>query len=770
MGSDAILHPGTLALPAIVGPAALLDAQHEVVPFCGREFFAATMSLWCKGNVGGPLDVRILHAPCGSGKTRLAIHLCRQMREAGWRAGFLDDGARLAELLKGDVPVLAVIDDAELRSDVANMLAQMDAYQRAPPPRMPRARLLLLASNVGEWWGKFQRGDVEWDVRRLEPLEVEDREAIFYAAMRAFATAYGVAVDRVPAPDFEDPRYERVSLIEAAALAAVDGRRIDVDTLMDDTLDVEEHLWMEQLSARGHARPHEARIQMQTAVARMVLAGGVWSVPAIERIGGGDRCVTTLLRELYPGPAGLRGPDLFRDEMAVRLLRAKAPDTERCLDEWLAGLSFEDLFLGLAALARLSVTHPEGATWFAGVVARDLDGRTLSALTAAKTLPERAARAAGAALAATLERVGTLEMAREVAPFVSLGQTALSHVGRWAAAKELDALPLPPLLGRALRWLLGDRVYLPDDAERVQRLLDLSEWQNDLGQIEAALASRMRAIDMARELARALPEKHLSDLAWILVQASCLQACLNQPEAALALAEEALAIGRRAPENRYTLAVALHAVSRAEHALGRHKAALGAVQEAITLLGAQERTESFLLALADCFAHESAVRRALKQSREALKASREANKVCHALVSIDRIKYAPLLADNDVLEGDIRCDYGDYLLAKLCYDAAVYAYRDLAEQQPEEYLPRLAYALGQMGHVLAKRRPDEWALKATLEALDAIWPFFVERRNHVRTTRILLDNLASLSRTLGEPLPSRVVARMHAFDAQWDDA
>ncbi|MFT3766211.1 MAG: hypothetical protein QM820_11965 [Minicystis sp.] len=121
---DPILSPGTSPLPKRHGPAALLNARHEVVPFHGREDVLEEMRAWCESGDG--VRVRLIHAAGGMGKTRLAIELCRQMREErGWRAGFLAEGARISELMESERPVLAVIDYAESRTGLGEMLKRV---------------------------------------------------------------------------------------------------------------------------------------------------------------------------------------------------------------------------------------------------------------------------------------------------------------------------------------------------------------------------------------------------------------------------------------------------------------------------------------------------------------------------------------------------------------------------------------------------------------------------------------------------------------------
>lgn len=246
-GEDPILTPGTSPLPKKHGPAALLNARHEVVGFHGRAELLEEMRRWCEGS--DDVRVRLIHADGGMGKTRLAIELCKQMREIGWRAGFLGSD-RVAELMESDRPVLAVIDYAESRQELREML-NVAVTRRGTKP----LRILLLARNADEWWADLMRADGAVKDRLCddEPIELTsvtpDREVIFREAVKAFGGADPIGA----APSLADKRYERVLYIHAAALATAQGRDVKIDTLMEDTLDHEERFWREQLRDRGRA-------------------------------------------------------------------------------------------------------------------------------------------------------------------------------------------------------------------------------------------------------------------------------------------------------------------------------------------------------------------------------------------------------------------------------------------------------------------------------------------------------------------------------------
>src|SRR5262249_46309409 len=63
---DPILTPGTEDLPKLAGPAALLNARHQVVPFHGRKDVLDELRRWCEGDKG--VHARLIHAAGGMGK------------------------------------------------------------------------------------------------------------------------------------------------------------------------------------------------------------------------------------------------------------------------------------------------------------------------------------------------------------------------------------------------------------------------------------------------------------------------------------------------------------------------------------------------------------------------------------------------------------------------------------------------------------------------------------------------------------------------------
>ncbi len=561
---DPILAPGTEDLPKLASPANLLNARHQVVPFHGRMELLAELRGWCEGDER--VRALLIHAEGGMGKTRLAIELCKQMGAAGWRTGFLRENKKLDDLLESHRPVLAVLDYAESRPDLREVLAGV-AGRRGKKA----VRLLLVSRNADAWWTEVLRSNaaIKNMLSEEEPLALTsvtpDRETVFREAVTAFA---GKAYEG-PLPSLEHPRYERVLYIHAAALATAQERPVHVDALMEDTLDHEEHFWREQLRDRGRAGERKALNKLRLAVAELTLKGGARDKAEAEHMVG-DEDLATLLRDLYPGRAGQRylgglEPDLLGEAMVWRALSQEGAGAGPYLDRVFEGADAQAVRTGFTVLGRLSEDHEEVAGWIARVLARDVAGRAMEVFAAAKTVGETTAHAAlGMELARALEREGALELAERLDP-------ELPHPGRTVSLREVGL------------WVLTMRLAgLTEGSaqeERARILNNLSVWQSALGQREAALASTQKAVDLYRKLAEGRPEPFLRNLATSLTNLAARQSELGEREVALASAQEAVDLHRRLqqanPEaSPPDLAMCLNNLGIRQSDLGQRQAAL----------------------------------------------------------------------------------------------------------------------------------------------------------------------------------------------------
>ncbi len=483
------------------------------------------------------------------------------MRGLGWRAGFLKGSGQIDALMGSERPVLAVVDYAEGRADLREMLGRVAGRESRT------LRLLLLARNADAWWRDLCGSDglVGDLLKHEEPLELEqvaeDREGTFREAVRAFGGVERIGV----VPNLAHPRFARVLYVHAAALATAQGREVKADALMDDTLDHEERFWREQLKERGPAEERKAVHKMRLTVAELTLKGGASGAEA-EALAG-DEAMGMLLRDLYPGrePGYVGGlePDLLGEAMVWRALRGEGAGAGAYLDRVFDGADEAVVRTGFTVLGRLSEDRDEAAGWIAWVLGRDVVGRAMAAFAAAKAVGEQTAHAAiGRVLAEALEREGTIEIAEWMEAELPHPQQTVSlrEVGRWVFGKRLQHLPE----GR--------------DEERARFLNNLGNRQSALGQREAALASAVEAVDLYRKLADSRPVAFLPDLATSLNNLGIRQSALGQREAALASTQEALDLRRKLAASRpeaflpdLAVASTTWATSRAPSGNGRRR-------------------------------------------------------------------------------------------------------------------------------------------------------------------------------------------------------
>ncbi|MFT3769331.1 MAG: tetratricopeptide repeat protein [Minicystis sp.] len=748
---DPILVRETSPLPEKFGPAALLNARHAVVGFVGREALLETLQAWCERE--GRVGARLVHAAGGMGKTRLAMELCKRMRAAGWRVGFVPKGLgvdRFAALVQSDEPVLAVIDYAEGRGQLGELL-EVAAARRGEDKSKKKLRVLLLARNAEEWWADLRRSDGA--VKALlsdEPVELKpvgmDREAVFREAVQAFARAQNKKVPEVEVPNLADSRYERVLYVHMAALAAVEGGAADADRLMEDTLDHEERFWRQQLPVRA------AVDDMRRVVAAMTLVGGIGSATEARAMvglicGAPDRRTLQLLRDLYPGgptqyASGLE-PDLVGEAMVWRVLSMDGADAGPYLDRVFEGATDQALRTGFAVLGRLSEDHKEADGWIARVLGRDVAGRAMEAFAAAKSVAERTPHAAlGRVLADALKYHGTVELAKQLdANLPHPGQTvSLLEVGRWALATQLENLPEGM------------------SQKRAQLLNNLSLWQSALGQREAALASAKESVVLYRQLTAVQPEIFLPSLASSLNNLGVTQSDMGQWEASLDSTQEAVNLYRRLAEARPEefspgLATSLQNLGNRQSDLGHLEIAVASSQEAVTLHErlAKVRPEASLPALAMNLISLGANQRALGHRERAVASTQKAVVIYERLVEKHPDAFLPALALSLSNLGAMQSELGQRETALASTQKAVVLYRQLAKGQGDAFLPDLAMSLNNLGAAQSALGQREAALTTTTEAV-ALSRRLAERLPDVRLPDLAtgLNNLGVMQSSLGQ--------------------
>jgi tetratricopeptide (TPR) repeat protein len=251
-------------------PSRLLMARHEVVPFEGRQQVLADLSAWMTDK-SPPISVRLIHAPGGQGKSRLAAHLARN-HAAGWQvwrarlplpSALSGAGQHIDSSAEG---LLVIVDYADrwplssLRALIADLRVMMGHLPRAMP-----LRVLLLARSAGWWWNAVENWldtelGVPSDAVVLLPLGFELSLAqIFRSALKAFTRALRVPEFNrdIVLPVVDTPGFDQVLTVHMAALATVDA------WLHGEVPPTEPHRVTDYLLKRERRHWHEWHVQSE---------------------------------------------------------------------------------------------------------------------------------------------------------------------------------------------------------------------------------------------------------------------------------------------------------------------------------------------------------------------------------------------------------------------------------------------------------------------------------------------------------------------------
>ncbi|MFI7236081.1 tetratricopeptide repeat protein [Streptomyces cyaneofuscatus] len=515
----------------VLSPIMLLRADAEVVSFHGRQDTLADLEEWCLTDPYGPLTVRVLTAPGGQGKTRLARQLMARMRDQGWVVGQVSHEPRdLHALRTVQYPLLLVVDYAETRPELVRKLREQTREARHP------VRLLLLARSLGSWQTRATGALPE---TRLHALSrgATDQEEAFRAAVRDISRhlAEVVGGPDVDWPALADavvatrpaagPGARTALTVQMEALAALlrhvrppqrDGR-----TLEDELLDHERTYWQETADGWGMG-PRGKRL-LEPAVAAAVLCPAHDEHEAratIERLlpdelPGHLTEITAWLRDLYPPPEGRHWGRLEPDRLAeyhasqqivadrglLRRLFGRAPDHQRAQT--------------LTVLARSAVAHTNQGRAATAHTVIDLLREALRAVPAYAPLTATVLRAHSDALPeqSHVLRDHALDVARELSRLChatgdapqarrdrawALHNLAERHraVGEWQDAREAAAA------AAALREELANGGSLTLRTEWADSLLVLSHACRMTGRLMEAYDAGDQALSLFRALAQ----------------------------------------------------------------------------------------------------------------------------------------------------------------------------------------------------------------------------------------------------------------------------
>jgi len=718
-------------------PAALLRADFGVVPFHGREGEIRDLASWCDGEA--PLALRLYTAPGGFGKTRLLRQVVRLRREAGWDAGFLAEGAlgghgaaALFEERKG--PLLLVLDYAESRrGEIEPAVASARGSSRE------RVRIVLLARAEGDWWSELRRagdgvGDffqgpaVEGPIRLL-PLtdSIEAREASYRKAVRAFAEALGKPVEEseaAPAPRLDGEDFERVLLVHAAALAAVEGEQVPSGGLLDWLLSREER-GIDRVRERQAGLGPELRPALLHGAALVTLAQGADSraetVQIVRRAPGLadqprarlDR-IAEALHVLYRGRRWCDGvePDLVGEHLVGRQLREAPELVDAAFGD---GVPEPRLEAGLTVLNRLAQRRPADRSLLGDAIGSGLDRLALPAVRAAVAGGDPV----GFVLAEALARSRDLEVARQLVERLPYPTTAL----REAAAAVED------VLWSALVRREGEELNEEEREKLAGRANDRSNRLADLGRREEALEATEQAVEICRDLIRSRPDAFRPNLARSLNNLALRLADLGRGDEALEPIEEAVEIYRdlarsRPDAFRPNFALSLNSLSNCLADLGRLEEALEAIEQAVEVHRdlARSRPDAFRPDLALGLDNLSSCLAGLGRHAEALVAIEQAVEIDRDLARSRPDAFRPDLARTLHNLSLCLAELGRHAEALEATEQAVEILRDLARSRPDAFRPDLARSLIVLHDRLREAGRLRPALEAAGEAIELLEP------------------------------------------------
>ncbi|HEY0639782.1 MAG TPA: toll/interleukin-1 receptor domain-containing protein [Pseudonocardiaceae bacterium] len=380
--------------PLVNAPSTLLRPEFRVVPFTGRDGELADLREWVAGPTS--LAAGVVTGPPGVGRSRLVVELCAELRADGWLTGIVAGDAPAEQIRRTadlDRPLLAVVDDAELRAEqlvaIAAAMCDRAAARRAP------ARLLLVGQAAGAWPERLV-ADADERVRRL--IERMDARAVVQlrpvgdraGAHRAALAAFAAELDR-PVPHASPPAGASLLEIHAVALDQVLGGPGTGDVL--DRVLAHDRRRLRDLERRTGAR--------HLPIEPLAVIGAVATLCAAN---SGDRsaAVRGRLPELLPGievepylkwyaalypgrhePSAV-GPAHYGERLVVRAL-AGTPDLPAALARCCTDDQLRDV---LTVLGRAVPRHPELAPLVTGLLMEDLPRLLLPGIDAADRLEE----------------------------------------------------------------------------------------------------------------------------------------------------------------------------------------------------------------------------------------------------------------------------------------------------------------------------------------------------------------------------------------------
>lgn len=704
-------------------PAALLDPARALVPFMGRERELGELTAWAERAV--PISLRLVIAPAGFGKTRLAQEFGSRLGAAGWTVVTVPRGREAATVRarpQGDV--LFVVDDAATRLGLAAM------FDAAGRPARGRTRILLLARVAGEWlrrlrwdstlWSRLERSDAAQTALDLVLAPGLPDAAVLDGAVAAFAERLGVAAPepaavRAPAPAGAT---RVVDLHAAATLAVLDvaGAPVPADETdpVHGLLGIAASCWARSAWDAGLGLTVD---EVQDVVAAACLLGADDAASARD-----------VLRRVVPGLSGRVGA------------------------RWLVGLQDSVVELGRSAAGHDRVGDLLIAERLGRSVA--LVGSCTWGLSRKVAL--RVVRIARRLEVELGEVAGVAELAGE------LLRRATDSCGDDPRVLRTAFLLRPRSLFGATSDDVdrGERLVAAarDAAGRAEALVDLGTARKESGRLSEALETLDAAVVAWRRVAAGDPDRYRTALIGALNTLGAAHWAAGLTQQALVLQRESVELCRAAPERDVSwvepeLARTLISLTIVLDETGHpqeHEAGIAEVIPILRTLVARDPRQ-WGVALAQTLSNRAVT---LTESRpeEALPCAREAVGISRGLVLQAAQRNRPLLGFALTNLGNAHAALGRDREAIGSLDEAVTLRRELTRENPAAHTWTLAYTLASLGAVRSRLGDLDDAITTEREAV--LLRRRLVRENPARYRRMLASSLSNLAVTYsraGEP-------------------
>jgi len=712
-------------------PARLVRAHAGVSPYVDRGGFLADLKRWAESDLS--FAGMVVGGRGGSGKTRLAVELCEDLRAKDWLCGFLSritDQTMLEALVRAPTARLVVVDYAESRAEQLQILLPL---LKASARRDQPVRVLLLvraAPSVARDWPSRLRNQLDTldavlddcGVQILEeaPLRDSERARLFTTAANAFASRLDRQVPaHHPPPALNEEAFTTPLMIVIAAYLAVHSDTAPPSTrseLLDEVLAHERRYWRE--SSAGLSAD-DTLLERIVALATLTSADSEGAaterlrlIPDLADAANERRSrLARWVQEQYPGPKWWNPvePDLVGEYLVACCFTPRS----EVLHEILRNSNPDEATRPLEVLARAALDHQDLEAVLRPLISDTLTDLCVSAVKQAEQVLDRNILYANpvtqaGALTAMLEAVEVDEqaLADALLKMPPPGNILLNDLGVSLSRQRVERLQSGSGSSTHRSRMLG------------AALSDHSYWLHSVGMVAASREAVQEAVEIYRQIAEEDPTQEIY-LAVALNNLASLQAENGELDKALKAGEEVVEIRRNAAfdPKEDGLASALNNLGNTLGLVGRHREALKAIEEATELYRdlAKAKPEMYEIRLAKAINNLSNCLGELGRHEEALAAIDESVQIRRPLAAEKPAAFDPELGRAVLNRGICLLDLNRNDEAVVTLEEAAKIYRPLAITQAEAHGHELIKILKALFNALQRSGHPEKATAINLE-------------------------------------------------------